>query len=274
MCHIQLFRNKNRCRSCLDLKVGKSHVLEVTLHLRRGDYDWYSQHAKDVTQEFLDLLEQSVLPRMFGKEMEDYHKMVNPEVLGGGSGYEEDIGKVGAKNKRKKGNASAATATSKGNGGKKKLKSTSIAAACTTSTKKKSIAAGNDDTDLQEVTKERDVYYAFGEVIQLAYRRHPVTAATSHKTILYKQTQNHHQAPKTSISSSPPSASGFRDFLKLSHRLLIWISKIDPEQKTNPDPEGVGFYRGTELLPTSSLFRKPVDFLDDDDEDDDDTKRE
>ena len=64
------------------------------------------------------------------------------------------------------------------------------------------------------------------------------------------------------------SSSKFYDHDKLSKQVLIWISQVDPAQKTNPDPVGVGFYR-PEMLPVSSLFRRPEESSDDDDDDDD-----
>mmetsp|Transcript_21278 Transcript_21278/g.39700 ORF Transcript_21278/g.39700 Transcript_21278/m.39700 type:complete len:124 (-) Transcript_21278:535-906(-) len=99
--HLVLFRNKNRPRSCLDLRVGgksSSHILEVVLHLRRADFDWYDSHQFDITSEFLELLEGSVVPRMFGKEIEAYHRKNNPNFVTP-EDYDGSIARVGSKNK-------------------------------------------------------------------------------------------------------------------------------------------------------------------------------
>jgi hypothetical protein len=249
-----LFPNKNRPRRCLDLRVGggegnssasSSHWLEVVVHLRRIDYRWYKDNEEDITNEFLELLESSIVPRIFGKEIENYHKTHSKGVI---PIHEDEIaGKVGSKNKNSRGKkrgavVGMAAAASGGinNKTKKKQATTTSRVACS----RKSITT---DQDIEEETNkklEKDVYYSFGEIIQLTYRCEPTK---SHRTILYRE-----QTTKEDNNNS----SKFYDFPKLSQQLLIWISKVDPDSKTNPDPDGVGFYR-PEMLPVSSLFRKP-----------------
>ena len=55
----RLFRNRNRPRILLDLKVGSSHVVEVLLHLRRADWDWYRSNEESIEKDLLELLEGS-----------------------------------------------------------------------------------------------------------------------------------------------------------------------------------------------------------------------
>ena len=209
---MSLFPNKHRPRSCLDLRVGNSHVVEVLLHLRRADWDWYQRNQQDIEEELLELMEKSVIPRMFGELIEQYHAKRNPGLL------PPEESTIGSKNKK--------TAP----GGKQKRKPRKGG--------KKTPSA--KENAIKEEKPEKDVYFSFGEILQLAYRRQPL-ASTRERTLFYKEDGT------------------FRDHPKLPHRLLIWCSKIiDPQQKTNPDPAGFGFFR-PEMIPLSSLFREPKD---------------
>ena len=178
-----LFQNKNRPRRCLDLRVGKSHWLQVVVHLRRIDFQWYKENEDDITAEFLELLETSIVPRMFGKEIETYHKKKNPGVI-----PEDETSKVGSKNKnnsnnnnrgKKRGGAAAAKNDNKSK--KKQATTTSKSKSAATSTKKGSSTNVDDEENKKA---EKDVYYSFGELIQLAYQ---CQEKKSHRTILFKE---------------------------------------------------------------------------------------
>ena len=215
----RLFRNCNRPRVSLDLNVGSSHVVEVLLQLRRSDWDWFKSNEAEIEEELLRLLEESVLSRMFGDEIEDYHRKHNPQIF--------PPEKVGAKNsKSKQGTIDRS--------GKKYRKGS-----------KKAAAVEKQATEVAENEKKakKDVYYAFGEWLQLAYRKQdlPPWNQGGH-TLFFKEGDE----------------QGFTDRLKLPARLLIWCSRINPAGKTRPDPDNVGFYR-EEMIPIASLFREPKD---------------
>jgi hypothetical protein len=216
----RLFRNRNRPRVTLDLKVGSSHVVEVLLHLRRADWDWYRSNEEAIEEELLELLEESVLSRMFGEEIEEYHRKNNPQI------FPPDK-TVGAKNKLGK-NQGNNNRNSKGTrkGGK-------------------STAAMRKQVEVTEEEKKvkKDVYFAFGEILQLAYRKQDLpTWNQAGRTIFFNNGND----------------EGFHDRPKLQARLLIWCSKINPQNKTDPDPDNVGFLRD-EMIPIASLFREPKD---------------
>jgi hypothetical protein len=215
-----LFRNKNRPIAYHELRVGKSHLLEVMLHLRRADWDWFQSHEQDVEEELLELLEESVVPRMFGDLIENYHARRNPKFL------PPDKLTVGSKNNK-----------SAKNPQKRKPRKGS-----------KNKAAASASPVVEEKKPDKDVYFSFGELIQLAFRKQDTSSSSSGRTIFYK----------TKSDNDDTTTSLFEDCPKLPHRLLIWISKIDPQNKVNPDPSGVGFYR-PEMIPISSLFREPKD---------------
>jgi hypothetical protein len=220
----RLFRNRNRPRVTLDLKVGSSHVVEVLLHLRRADWEWYQSNEEAIEEEVLDLLEESVLSRMFGEEIEEYHRKNNPQI------FPPDK-TVGAKNKFGKNH--------QGNNNKRNPKGSRKGG------KAAAAAAARKQVEVEEEEKKakKDVYFAFGELLQLAYRKQDLP------------TWN--QAGRT-IFFNDGDGEGFHDRPKLPARLLIWCSKINPQNNTDPDPANVGFLR-QEMIPISSLFREPKD---------------
>lgn len=229
----RLFRHRNRPRICLDLEVGSSHVVEVLLQLRRSDWDWYKANEEAVEEELLQLLEESVLSRMFTSEIEDFHRKHNPQLFPTESN-------VGSKNKRKKGGAANnnnhihSNSTKRGRKAGKPL-------APNLDKKVESLAQQDED---EEGKKIKDVYYAFGEKLQLAYRKQDQSSGN--------------QDGRTVFFKSSEEGDGFWDRPKLPGRLLIWCSKINADNKTNPDPDNVGFFR-EEMIPMSSLFRPPKD---------------
>jgi hypothetical protein len=207
--------------------VGRSHLVEVLLQLRRSDWDWYHANEQDIQDELMELMEQSVIPRMFGDEIEQYHAKRNPDL----DLFPPEKG-VGSKNTRKT-NASTTTASTANNSNKRKGR-------------KGSKKPAGQQPVAEETKPDKDLYFSFGEAIQLAYRKQPLQQG---KTVLYNNNQGDHE-------------HGFTDLPKLPNRLLIWCSKIDPQSKTNPDPSGVGFYR-PEMIPIASLFREPIEETDD-----------
>lgn len=213
----KLFRNRNRPRVCLDLKVGNSHIVEVLLHLRRVDWEWYQSNHLAIEEELLRLVEESILSRIFAEEIEAYHRKINPGI------FPKET--VGSKNKTNKNNTRNRKKSRKGN----------VASATAT----KEAEQPSVDT-----TKPKDVYYAFGEVLQLAYRKQELQAWNQvGRTIFFKDKLEEQDTE-------------FHDRIKLSSRLLVWCSRVDARNKTNPDPENAGFFR-QEMLPISALFREP-----------------
>jgi hypothetical protein len=225
----RLFRNRNRPRSHIDIRVG-SHLLETLMQLRREDYDWYIDNEAVIEHELLELLEDSIVPRIFGNEIELYYKELHPHLFPPDQLGATTKGDIGSKNNMNtKGKKSAHSASKK------------IARKLTAAQKRKLEKQRQEEQGQQK--DEKHVYFSFGELIQLGYRREPIASARgffSQHTLLYER-------EKEGQFKHPP---------KLSDRLLIWISKVDPQNKTNPDPSGVGFYR-PELIPITSLFREP-----------------
>lgn len=250
---VRLFRNRNRPRSQIDVRVGSSHIVETLLHLRRIDYPWYLENEEEINEEFLQLLQESIIPRMFDVELEGYHNHLSPELM---PLPEEQVGSKNTKSLNK------AIANQQANNNKRKGR-------------KKKISRTESQLQQAELKQQRiqeklakEISYAFGSTIQMAFRLQPLYSSKSQaydqRTLLFPESLNDDSTKKTaaSVNSNEIEKLRFQCPIKLPQRIVIWISKIDPNDKTNPDPKGVGFYR-PELVPISSLFREPMDSLDD-----------
>lgn len=82
-------------RSFLQLRVGKTHTVEVLIHVRRRDAAWFAG-GNDARQGLLDMLSRRIIPREFGDDIERYHEKRNPQA-------QQKPVEVGEKNKPKKG---------------------------------------------------------------------------------------------------------------------------------------------------------------------------
>ena len=304
---MHLFPNRNRPRSSFDIKVGRLHLLEVTVHLVthrrnaahrkklhknkheanqnggnnkfRDEWDWYDTNREEINGEFLELLEASVLSRMFGKEMEEYYRREQPGVV---PPENEEIGGVAAKNKtgrKRKGKATAATGSKK----QSKTKKLTIPAAA-------ALALEGDESDQKP---EKDIYFAFGESIQLAYKKEAFKSDKSSRTLLLRSNRSNgdgkdkhddsestsEKKPDGTIGNSKPQDAGrFVERKKLSHRLLVWVGRSDAAAAAASgdgsstaaatlNRPGEGMYRN-EMIPISNLFRRPAEFIDFSDDED------
>jgi hypothetical protein len=248
---------------------------------------------------------------MFGNEIEEFHQkhshgVAPPNGDDPGDNTNANIAAGGARGSKKrkttattrtrKGTTNNTTTTkTKGNGAGSKNQSKNAKSNTTTvniknGTSLQKAVQDSDDDNNRNKMMEKDVYYAFGEIIQLAYRWQPLSNSrgytSSHKTILFHRDEedvvvvvpnstdrnnnnnnnNNEKDSKTMTTAAGPLQ--FVEYIKLSHRLLVWMSKATDHitVTTDPDPIGFGFVR-PEMIPISSLFRKPKELLDDDDDD-------
>ena len=117
----RLFEGRYRPRQSLDIKVGKFHMLEALIQVRPADWEYFQQHRDDVQEELLELLQERVLPRMFGKELEAFYRAKHPGVLPplDHEYYGDEAVPATKRGKKKRG---AATAAKSKKGGAKKKK--------------------------------------------------------------------------------------------------------------------------------------------------------
>lgn len=119
-------------RTFLELRVGRTHTVNVLLHLRREDVEWFHSSLEEHKQELFRLLSQHIIPNTCEQEIEQYHDRCN--------GIYPPVVEVGEKNKPK---------------GKKGGK------------KRKGAPA---EPEAKTEKPKREIRHVFGESLRLTYR--------------------------------------------------------------------------------------------------------
>mmetsp|Transcript_20330 Transcript_20330/g.24263 ORF Transcript_20330/g.24263 Transcript_20330/m.24263 type:complete len:310 (+) Transcript_20330:59-988(+) len=60
-------------RTLLELSVGKTHTIEVLVHLRTDDLDWWNRDLARHAEQLIKLISRRILPVECRDEIEDYH---------------------------------------------------------------------------------------------------------------------------------------------------------------------------------------------------------
>jgi hypothetical protein len=236
-------------RVFLEVRVGPLHSVEVVLHVRAADRAWFESLAVSVAGPLpvalMDLLQHSILPRWFTDEIvQDMSKHLErkapPPVLGPG-GVPVVIGEANVLAQQKKQQQQAAAAGKKGKRRRGGAKQAAAAA-----------AAAAEQQRLAE-TKKKDVYYAFGETMQIAYRLHEIATKnqSAHPTLVFTESSSTTTSGKIKMQS----------LIKLPRRILLWSSPPSPTANSASNEESDrdgGFYR-PEFIPMGSIFRAPRD---------------
>ena len=148
-------------RTFLELRVGRTHMVDVLLHVRRADVTWFHSSV-DNKKELLKLLSQQIIPKECEEEIDRYHEVRNrlhrPPTI------------IGEKNQK-----------GKGKGGRKRK------------------ATEPDQPKLER--PKRDVHHVFGDVLRVTYRVEELNANESATLIFAKRndsSNNFRQLPKIS----------------------------------------------------------------------------
>ena len=258
-----------RTRTHLELRVGDHAAVDVVLHVRQADMAWFNQEDnKDVnnnnnnnnpnlvnhTTDLWQVLEQSVLPRMLHKQVEDAHyygattskgsrgdaQRRPPPVLGRG-GIPILAGEASGSS-----SSSSNTATTTKRGTKKGAKRKRAKAKETTTFEEE------DEKETNKTKPEKQVYYAFGQTLQLAYRCEDVSKSNSASFTFRKDDDDD---DNTNNSNNSNNESGIlQELHKLPKRVVAWVFPFDPSQPTQVDPTNGGFPI-PERIPIAHLFR-------------------
>lgn len=148
-------------RTFLELRVGRTHMVDVLLHVRRADVTWFHSSV-DNKKELLKLLSKQIIPKECEEEIDRYHDVRNrlhrPPTI------------IGEKNQK-----------SKGKGGRKRK-------------------ATEPDQPKPERPK-RDVSHVFGDALRVTYRVEELNANESATLIFPKRSDSSktfRQLPKIS----------------------------------------------------------------------------
>ena len=224
--------------------MGIHHVAEVVLFLRREDIDWFNSNSNNnntessdsqnndeqdtvVTQnatnnrqdELMELLSTSIIPRMCGDELEQFYQKKYPQRFPT-DGVGEKNRPVAATLKRKR-------------GGKKGGKS-------------KAVDNNNEDNNNNPQKKIKDIYYAFGETLHVAYKTQDInTMYYEGATLLFSSNKT-----TTTTNQHKAGSGGFQQLTKLSKRFLLWCYRNKNEIEANEEKQ-----MQPEMVPMDQLFR-------------------
>jgi hypothetical protein len=235
-------------RTYLELRVGTFHSAEVILHVRRQDLRWFNRDDHP-TAELFSVLQETVLPRMFANEIETSHSRQTgvklPPPLGPG-GVPIEVGETNLRQQQQQG------------AGKKRRRP------LTKKQQAAELARLKTQAEDGSSAKVKDVYYAFGTSLQLAYRLEDDPKRKPTVTLLFRDDpQLDDERAKNKAATRKPSQT-MQQLLKLSKRLVVWCYPYDSTAPMDADPPG-GMLR-PEMIPLADLFRLPQTNSDGNDE--------
>ena len=242
-----------KTRTYLELRVGSNACVEVLLYLRQADLAWFNNNDDDKndthTTDLFQVLEQSVLPRMMPQEIEDLHYKHNrettqPPPLGPG-GIPILVGHD-TKNNNNNNNGKKQSNAKKAGGNKRKR----------LTAKEKATAAFQEEQAKQDSKRQKDVYYAFGETLQLAYKWEDIgSKGASNNSALFVFRNNDDDDDASNNNNGNDQNQGILCQLdKLPKRIVAWVFPFDPSKPTQVDPADGGFPL-PERIPIAHLFR-------------------
>lgn len=271
----------SRTRTLLELRVGENAAVDVILYLRQRDLEWFNNSKEaaavpnndtdkdddsnddddkddketaavtvvDRSAELFQVLGQSVLPRMFPREIEEshyqqpQHAATKPPPLGPG-GIPILAGE--GKGKRKNAATSAATNNKKGTAKKKRGTTTATGSGKSKASKKDALLEQQQHQPDGETNnqQQKDVYYAFGRTLQLAYRCEDVSSKANSASFTFNSNNN----------GNGRDGGLLRELDKMPKRIVAWCFPFDPSNPSAPDPTDAGFPL-PERIPIARLFR-------------------
>lgn len=251
-------------RTYLEFCVGNKMAVECVLHLRRADLKWFHRHdhhrnkgqknnndeddnsnnneedqassssGNPLFDEIMELLQTSILPRMFSNEIEmenakQNRKKPSPELGPGG------IPVISGEKNHDQQQRKAAGGNNKG---RKRKRLT-----------KKQLADLEREKEKLEQRKKKDIYYAFGRRggIKLAYRLQDRNSNPA-ETLLYDDDD-------IDSNNRKKKAGKFRTLTKLSKRVLIWCYPSSGKDDDD-DMMDTGTLVRPEFIPMASIFRR------------------
>jgi hypothetical protein len=200
------------CRTQFEVRVGHRHSVDVVLHIRREDIT--SMRTAEKWGEILFLLQDSILPRLFHDEIEIStarlgRKKMPPEL--GIGGIPLETGEKNQQARRRKGTS----------------------------------AAHQDHQPKDPTKKNKDIYYAFGKSVKLAYRLQDAKSAPSATLVVNEKANCSHRR--------------YRLLSKLPQTILVWgySCDVNTSHECHVNTDEVMLSAGRpEFIPTSALFRR------------------
>jgi hypothetical protein len=225
-------------RTFIELRVGDFQSVEVVIHVRRADISWFNgtishekvvcgtigkTDAQTIFTQVLDLIQTSILPRMFADEIEkNYYACI-------GKSPQPDLGPGGIPVIVPK---SIASDTAKKTYNSKRQRISKI--------KQAEMKRLEQEAARQQRQDEKDIYYATNvdNTVQVAYRMEALSKF-GHATLVFQRQEQSQIAKLVS-------------FKKLQRRILIWcypVNEID-----NQNSFDVALTYNHDMIPASTCM--------------------
>jgi hypothetical protein len=244
-------------RNFLQVRVGKTHTIQVLIHVRLAHLNWYNQHEDEYTRQILKIISRRILPHECHEDIrppspskkEDTTTTTKTTVASKKKGASKRKRKSEEKDTAKKDNFFKKT-TKKPKQKKEKGKK----------------AAANSQVQLKErkYLQSLDSRLLYGDDLQIIYKMEPIQ--TRHFACLscVSQTsdmeqQQHQRQPQpqalheTTQTKSSPHVSKFQSLRMIPKQIVLWCFPFDPMNPSDPNLVLDGFVR-PEMIPLSKLF--------------------
>jgi len=227
-------------RNLIQLKVGKRHTIELQLHLRTCDIEWFNVDAKSKISQIFALVSKSVMPEVLNNNDEEktpYNK--------GGSSKGKKMPTM-KPNQNSKGIEKKRKATSKdaeAKTGSKKSKSQKV---------KQATSAGSSSRAKKDETKKTylstmETKYLFADSIQISYQ--VKSTQNSHRAVLTFEHSNEEKVEDKIL----PTLEYLRPLPKI---ILAWCYPFDSLNPKLPLMDTTDGFPRPEFLPLSTLFKE------------------
>ena len=221
----------------LELSVGSSFMVEIIIHMRSTDLDWWNKEVSKHEAELMTVISRKIISQ---------EEVFRNEILGAND-------KCGASKQVIIGEKNLAS-TGKTDGKKNESKKTSTGKSGKKSKRKHQapIEVASKIQSKENLHKRPSI--VFGDSIQVMYKIECCESINS-ATLFFHDTEdmeNNIKAGKNKKKRLTPASFG--QLNRLSHRIIVWCFKYDPENPTAAIPSDGGFPR-PEMIPLTLLFK-------------------
>lgn len=254
-------------RTLLELRVGKTHTIDLLIYLRLRDMGWWYGNISYHQSQLINIIETRVLPKEFEQWVETYCELKKGNQLTNKDGVLLGEGKKMVMKRSME--------ERKNNVIKKRRKNmpTKFGNRERTTCSRIQLQDKNDQkkTDSNKSNSSLlEIPFLFGESIQIAYRMEDVQISHTGYTLLYPRTKydscNQRNSQVTSRSTtkvtkcshdvkitSNTKVDQFQQMKRISKRILVWCYPFDP---SNPMESLSSVEGGSNpgMFPIISLF--------------------
>ena len=230
-------------RTVMELSVGTSYMVELVIHMRSADLDWWNNDVSKHEAELMTVISRKII----SQEEVFRNEILNTKKKRDEGGDKKVV--IGEKNFAASRKANDTLSTNGYNKSNSKAKRNNQAAVAVVQTNDIVKSKARD-------TSQKRANIVFGDSIQVMYKLENCESINS-ATLIFHDVEN------TDIDTSNSSAkkrrlvpASFEHLKKLSHRIIVWCFEYDSDNpNSNIIPCDGGFPR-LEMIPLTLLFKE------------------